>query len=285
VTTATVAAPLTIEEYRRIIARDASRDIPEGRPLFTITNIGRRRWFWCVQGARTLHDWLDWSWSDYPTPPLGCGYVPSQEDAIAAVLDCAGPNPWPLPAHYGARFERKLVAKRRGPRKPNTRIHDAGAVEYLWGAWRPHGDYYPGEPDYSEPNRYRIIKKTWQRVYVRREPEQASYDTGTFILDRAALEGDGFASPRPGSNQWWTDSCYYLKRPPHPSARGAEAAPDCLISLGLKSGASKREIAGAYKPLARQHHPDVGGDAESFKALHRAYEEALRLAVPRGGAQ
>ena len=45
--------------------------------------------------------------------------------------------------------------------------------------------------------------------------------------------------------------------------------------LGVQASATKPEIVNAYRALARVHHPDAGGDAETFKRLRRAYEEGL----------
>ena len=42
--------------------------------------------------------------------------------------------------------------------------------------------------------------------------------------------------------------------------------------LGLGKGASDVDIKKAYRKLAREHHPDKGGDAEQFKKIQGAYE-------------
>ena len=42
--------------------------------------------------------------------------------------------------------------------------------------------------------------------------------------------------------------------------------------LGLQKAASGDEIKKAYRDLARQHHPDKGGDPEKFKGVQEAYE-------------
>ena len=42
--------------------------------------------------------------------------------------------------------------------------------------------------------------------------------------------------------------------------------------LQLSSNASKDEIKAAYKRLAKQHHPDKGGNAADFERIKRAYE-------------
>jgi molecular chaperone DnaJ len=42
--------------------------------------------------------------------------------------------------------------------------------------------------------------------------------------------------------------------------------------LGLKKGASDKEIKKAFRNLAKEHHPDKGGDDSAFKELNEAYE-------------
>lgn len=42
--------------------------------------------------------------------------------------------------------------------------------------------------------------------------------------------------------------------------------------LGIKKKATKEEIKKAYKDLAKEHHPDKGGDEEKFKRILQAYQ-------------
>lgn len=46
---------------------------------------------------------------------------------------------------------------------------------------------------------------------------------------------------------------------------------DYYAILGAAKTASEDEIERLYKRLARQHHPDRGGDAEVMKAINEAY--------------
>jgi len=45
--------------------------------------------------------------------------------------------------------------------------------------------------------------------------------------------------------------------------------------LGVKQAANRSEITNAYRSLARMHHPDSGGNADDFKRLRKAYEQAI----------
>lgn len=47
--------------------------------------------------------------------------------------------------------------------------------------------------------------------------------------------------------------------------------------LGVQSTASRHDVINAYKSLAKVHHPDVGGDKETFIKLRKAYEEAMEV--------
>jgi molecular chaperone DnaJ len=42
--------------------------------------------------------------------------------------------------------------------------------------------------------------------------------------------------------------------------------------LGLKKGASASEIKKAFRTLAKELHPDKGGDENAFKEVNEAYE-------------
>lgn len=48
-----------------------------------------------------------------------------------------------------------------------------------------------------------------------------------------------------------------------------------LLGLDPNIDVCKRQVKNAYRRQARKLHPDVGGDAEQFKALHTAYRMIL----------
>jgi hypothetical protein len=52
--------------------------------------------------------------------------------------------------------------------------------------------------------------------------------------------------------------------------------------LGVRRGASRREVAEAYRRYALLHHPDRGGDESAFEAGADAYRR-LRGGLPSAG--
>ena len=49
-----------------------------------------------------------------------------------------------------------------------------------------------------------------------------------------------------------------------------------LDILGVASSATREEIKDAFRKLAKERHPDNGGNAEAFRELYVAYKEALK---------
>lgn len=73
---------------------------------------------------------------------------------------------------------------------------------------------------------------------------------GAQILKRAFT---GFAAlPAPQTANWWS-------------------------VLGVSIGSPAEEVRAAYRALAKQHHPDVGGDGEIFVRIQKAYAEFERV--------
>jgi hypothetical protein len=64
-----------------------------------------------------------------------------------------------------------------------------------------------------------------------------------------------------------------------PRERPVQSSPWALLEL--EPGASSLEIKRAYRKRALETHPDQGGDADSFRQLHRAYEKLIAAADKR----
>ena len=54
--------------------------------------------------------------------------------------------------------------------------------------------------------------------------------------------------------------------------RGNSNDTELYDRLGLKKNANDNEIKKAYRKLAIKHHPDKGGDEETFKKISEAYQ-------------
>jgi hypothetical protein len=165
------------------------------------------------------------------------------------------------------------VIKRRASQQSSTT--DAKEIEYLYVDYE--GDYIDGSVA------HRIIKKTANRVYVARYPVrspneddkweedgQTYHDVETIVLDRRKLETEGHAHSRRCHESFHTTPWETRHRP---------ATPQYLDLLGLEGGASAETIKVAYRRLAKEHHPDHGGNAEEFKRLQEAYEMAMANVV------
>ena len=48
-----------------------------------------------------------------------------------------------------------------------------------------------------------------------------------------------------------------------------------LLGLPLFTRPSRAEVKAAYRRKARKLHPDAGGTAEAFSALHQAYHRVM----------
>jgi hypothetical protein len=53
------------------------------------------------------------------------------------------------------------------------------------------------------------------------------------------------------------------------------AAPDCWGILGVERGAPRERISARFRELGIEHHPDRGGNADTFKRITEAYHQAL----------
>lgn len=76
---------------------------------------------------------------------------------------------------------------------------------------------------------------------------------GAAILDRAFTGFAALPAPAGGRRDWWT-------------------------VLGLTSSAGRDEILAKHRELARENHPDRGGDAQRMADINAARDEALKTA-------
>lgn len=63
----------------------------------------------------------------------------------------------------------------------------------------------------------------------------------------------------------------------------AVADPHALLDIA--PGATRDELRQAFRRLAKQHHPDRGGDRSTFEAVRDAYDVLLASALPAADAR
>ena len=91
------------------------------------------------------------------------------------------------------------------------------------------------------------------------------YDVESYRLNRHELEENGAVWSRQARHYFYTKPI---------EQRRQQYRPQYLVDLDLPQGATKPQIDAQFRRLARVHHPDCGGDAEEFKRIRAAYEEA-----------
>ena len=70
----------------------------------------------------------------------------------------------------------------------------------------------------------------------------------------------------------------------HPLSKEPPVALDHEV-LGVGAGVAPREVRAAFRRFARLHHPDRGGDPETFQAGLDAYQRLVGSRSPSAGAE
>jgi hypothetical protein len=78
------------------------------------------------------------------------------------------------------------------------------------------------------------------------------------------------------SEDWWRDIEAALSRLAEPGRKKFRTA---LAVLELDETAVPEEIKARFRELAKQHHPDRGGDAATFRKIQEACETAMKGAT------
>ncbi len=156
--------------------------------------------------------------------------------------------------------------------RPTNGSH-AKPIEYLYSY---HDSEIGGGTYWTS---HQIIKKTAKRIFIAdRDSESLSLETlaknpeylKLIQLDRQKLESEGriyrdwTSYYTEAGKQRYLEQDYQPRRQP------------CFEFLGLSSNCSRQDIKRAYRRVARELHPDKGGDARQFIALKENYERALQ---------
>jgi hypothetical protein len=230
-----------------------------GNPLWSRCSLGGNRWYWVVY--RSWEDVFD------QADPAATGYAASPDECEAAALTVA-PTAILYQTNYAAGHHRKSCIQRR-MQKPASDSKQAVQQEYLYTD-HDKGDWWDGLGDWLYSRPHRVIKVTKRSVFVEKErwrPEGTwrEYDVESYRLDRHELEATGEVWSRQARERFYTKPIEERRQLPRPQY---------LADLDLPQGATKAQIDSQFRRLARVHHPDCGGNAEDFKRIRAAYEQA-----------
>lgn len=109
---------------------------------------------------------------------------------------------------------------------------------------------WDGEQRCIPVDRYTTVEANLQAIHHVLGARRVELRHGTLALVRATFKGFTLALPAPGKS--WHDV------------------------LGVSPTATADEIEAAYRRLARERHPDAGGNAEAMAELNRARERARK---------
>ena len=129
--------------------------------------------------------------------------------------------------------------------------------------------------------KHRIVRQTTGKIYVNREPFQEekwqskeegtpeAFKTRAVAINREVLRREG-RFPHRGSYFYASEEKGIQGINADLTARHAWCA-----ALDVCFPCSVESIKAAYRRLAREKHPDVGGNQSEFRAVERHYREAL----------
>lgn len=149
----------------------------------------------------------------------------------------------------------------------------------------------------TRTKRRRLLWAAWWSGPPEREPfrKPDAAQGGARTLDEARAEAERAAGqPLAALDASWERAWARVLQgePPWPSSAPPRADASRAVGrarpeisvwsvLGLHARGTVEEVKSAYRRRALELHPDRGGDAAQFRALHAAYEEALRRLVKK----
>ena len=130
-------------------------------------------------------------------------------------------------------------------RGPHSRVR--------WAVRAAFAVYGPSAQEWLSDEPLRVVEELLRRTAGRQQRRKGTR-TGNFSGAEGAA---GSAGPKASHA--------------HSSSGGSDPRHQALELLGLERGASLQAIKRAYRRLAKEHHPDLGGDVELFHRLDAAY--------------
>jgi hypothetical protein len=244
-------------------------------PRYAVAKLGPTRWYWYAVPNGEWY-WTRDHYDDWGLIPAADGYATTETEAVAEAMTAAGPDAIRDRIGWARARHREKVARRRAA-KPSTKT-DTGAVEYVWAYYHSYEDR-PGRWE-----RHQVIKRTKKRLFVRARP--VDDDRGwndphaeAIVIDRETFERDGYAS---AWKRLLIASGFYREPFDWDTSSVTPMPPSWAMTvLELAAPSTLADVEAAYRRLARDTHPDTGGDAEAFITIRNAYD-AARAVFPVG---
>jgi hypothetical protein len=166
---------------------------------------------------------------------------------------------------------------------------DSQSTEFVYRIYSPFDGQFPDEWVI-----HRIVKRTAKRVYVAPLPWRPGrrdihvYDNKAkyLILDRQKLETHGEVYHRHNIYHTAIPDGYIVDYEElHRTGsclveRLYEVMPHYMTILGIDPTSTPDEIRRAYRRKVRETHPDMGGNADDFRQVQAAYEQAMERHCP-----
>ena len=249
-------------------------------PVYACCSVGKRQWLWVAwdtpddaQGGATAGAW---------------GYAATADAAESRAIEWSGPRARPIPAKWASAYRRRIAADARkgreakGIKPPPKAGSNATPREFLYCAHEADPREAPG---HFVVVRHRVVKKTAGKIHVDSEPlrddpgedgrEPSAPDRAhrTIAIDRATLKREGrYRHPRSHREMFF----YATERDAIRDVETVlEALPTWCTILGIRLPCSADAVKSAYRRLAKESHPDRGGDPAHFLALEQAYRDGL----------
>lgn len=243
--------------------------------------VGKDRYYWAVYNLSGFFDAArDAQYKELPVRDVKWMAGEGFETTLQAALDAAArtldgrPTDKRRTHGTGDRWIRQFY-KDYHTRKPKpsgeTDARPEGALGSIWIRWvyEPDGPESEAEGWHEHP----ITKITAERVFVRGERGAFGKPGPQIALDRGELDANGYVTQRLHGRRYETfyseagKAAYEADRP--------AKRPDTFPLLGIVRSATREDIMSAFRRLARDLHPDAGGDAAAFRALVEEKNRAL----------
>ena len=138
---------------------------------------------------------------------------------------------------------------------------------FLWAAW---WSAPPARDPFRKPDAFQGGARTREEALA-----QAERTAGVHLVELEPRWARAWARVLVGQPPWLEKSTGEER---HGTAPRAKAAPRASVwaTLGVTRDATEDDLKRAFRQRALETHPDHGGEAETFRNVQRAYEEARR---------